>query len=95
MECPLGDGIAIYDSRTGAYFALNASAARVWSGARQPSDRSVLLACLTRGVESAAGVEADFVADLDSLLSDLISAGLLVQSGPTPDAPDGFAAVAG
>lgn len=75
VDCPLADGLAVFDAVSGAYFTLNSSAATVWDGARQPTSKSALLSLLA---SQFANATADFGSDLDVILADFIAAGLFI-----------------
>lgn len=75
IDCPLGDGLALFDSRSGEYFSLNGTAALLWRAARVPTTRGELLETLCQ----AKGAHADESAlnqDLNSALTQFIDLGL-------------------
>lgn len=81
IDCPLGEGLAILDTRTNCYFSLNATGALVWGSAKTPAT----LAMLRKAVMAQFDCdEADCHADVQALLDALVAAGLMqlvAQSG--------------
>lgn len=78
LDCPLGDGLAVFDSRNGVYFNFNRTAALIWDRARTPAARSELRAALI-GAAPRSVCPDDIDRDLDSLLHDLVTAGLMTM----------------
>jgi len=72
IDCPLGDGLAVLDTRTSTCFSLNGSGAVVWNAARRP----VPFFRLRDLLQASFADPADVDADLRRILSDLVSAGL-------------------
>lgn len=86
VDCPLGDGLAILDSRTGACFNLNRTGALIWNTARQQpvsfGQLHDMLAAACKG--NPASIEQD----LRTILSALVESGLFIcTSGETAQAP--------
>lgn len=84
--CPLNGGLAIFDLRSNAYFALNPSAALLWQKVGQPTSLAELNTALAQGY---AVPEADVAADVRHLVDALVEAGLLLVV-PNEAAPPGL-----
>jgi len=77
VDCPLADGLAVFDNRVSSYFSLNRTAALIWNGARIPVSRADLYAMLTKAFPKTARAE-DLAEDLDDILQEFIASGLFV-----------------
>lgn len=73
IDCPLGDGLAVLDTRTSTCFSLNGSGAVIWNGARRPVQFDTLRALLQTSFADPTDVDSD----LRRILSELVTAGLL------------------
>lgn len=77
VDCPLADGLAVFDSRASSYFSLNRTAALIWNGARVPASRAALYDILL-GTFSRTAAPDDLAEDLDRIIADFVEAGLFV-----------------
>ena len=84
--CPLNGGLAIFDLRSNAYFALNPSGALLWERVSQPASLMDLNSTLAQGY---ALTEADVAADVQHIVAALVEAGLLLLV-PSETAPTGL-----
>lgn len=73
IDCPLGDGLAIFKAGTGTCFNLNHSGALLWDTARQTVGIDTLCARLS---STYAGEAHDFTSDVLHLVNELVAAGL-------------------
>lgn len=80
VDCPLADGLAVFDSRAGTYFSLNRTAALIWNAARVSASRADLHGILASSFSQAATPE-DLAGDLDAIVRDFVDAGLFVIVG--------------
>lgn len=80
VDCPLGDGLALFDARTGASFSLNRTGALIWQRARKPAKLSELQAMLMAACKSAP---EDIDADLRAIVDALVESGLFVMVSGT------------
>lgn len=90
VDCPLGDGLALFDARCGASFTLNRTGALIWNSARKP-----VRVCDLRSVLRAAckGAPDDIDADLRSIVDALVESGLFIRvSGAGAEADTAHAA---
>lgn len=86
VDCPLGDGLALFDARNGTSFSLNRTGALIWQMARKPTEFRELQAML---LAACKGTPADIEADLRAIVNALIDVGLfrLVSPHLTEAAP--------
>lgn len=90
VDCPLGDGLALFDPRDGASFTLNRTGALIWNSARQPVTLSALRAMLN---VACKGAPDDIDADLRAIVDALVKSGLfIVVSGADAEAGTAHAA---
>lgn len=76
VDCPLGDGLALFDPRNGASFSLNSTGALIWNSARQPVSMPELRARLSAACK---GAPDDLDADLRGIVNALLESGLFVR----------------
>jgi hypothetical protein len=89
IDCPLGDGLAVLDTRSGTCFSLNRSGAVVWQGARSAASFPYLRSLLA---ENFPEKSIDFGEDLRGILKDLVEAGLFrAIATDVPSEAPGFA----
>lgn len=85
VDCPLGDGLAVLDSRNGACFNLNRTGALIWHAARQPASFHELHDML---IVACKGNPDVIEQDLRAILNALIEGGLFICiSEDTAQAP--------
>lgn len=73
IACPLGEGVAILDTRENKYFSLNAVGAFIWErlGAKSPDE-------IAAEISKVFEVDPSICrSDMDALIIDLQNAGLL------------------
>ncbi len=75
VDCPLGDGLALFDARNGTSFSLNRTGALIWNAARQPVSLSALRAVL---IAACRGAPDDIDADLRRIVDALEEQGLFI-----------------
>ena len=74
VSCPLGDGVAILDSRENRYFSLNPVGAVIWS----KLDGRAAAEDVAGAVVEAFEIDAETARrDVERLLSELAEAGLI------------------
>lgn len=76
IDCPLGDGLAIFKADSGTCFNLNHSGALLWAAARQPTGVDELC---ERLAGAYGGRAADYVSDVRTLVDALVANGLLLE----------------
>jgi PqqD family protein of HPr-rel-A system len=79
IDCPLGDGLALFDSRSGEYYSLNGTAALMWQVARAPATRGALLDAVRR-TEGAPDDDAAITRDVDTALAEFLALGLFIPA---------------
>lgn len=73
IDCPLGDGLAIFKPDTATCFNLNRSGALLWDSARQPVGIDALCARLSAAYATETH---DFTPEVLKLVDELVAAGL-------------------
>jgi hypothetical protein len=83
IECDLGEGLVILNSRTNVYFRLNAVGKVVWRlVADPPAGQAVTLDQLVSGVVDRYDVDAERCrADVQALLEKMEESGLIRVTG--------------
>lgn len=76
VSCDLAGEAAVLCLRSGVYYGLNSVSARIWSLVQTPTKVEVLLESILAEYEVAP---ADCQADLQRVLGELVSHGLLVR----------------
>ncbi|MBP6030463.1 MAG: PqqD family protein [Sphingobium sp.] len=75
VDCPLGDGLALFDARCGASFTLNRTGAIIWNSARQRVSFREMRAILATACK---GAPDDIDADLHGIVDALVESGMFV-----------------
>tara|TARA_B110001454_G_scaffold216562_1_gene240041 strand:+ start:118 stop:489 length:372 start_codon:yes stop_codon:yes gene_type:complete len=75
VDCPLGDGLALFDPRNGASFTLNRTGALIWNRARRPVTLPELRAMLNAACK---GTPDDIDADLRAIVNALVECRLFI-----------------
>lgn len=78
FSSPLGEDMALLDTRTNRYFTLNPTAATVWESLSGPESRDGIAAALARKFDIAA---EDCLDDVDEILRDLAAQDLIRPAG--------------
>jgi PqqD family protein of HPr-rel-A system len=86
IDCPLGDGLALFDSRSGEYYSLNGTAALMWQVARAPATRGALLDAVRR-TEGAPDDDAAIARDVDAALAHFLALGLFIPATAAGTSP--------
>ena len=73
VSCPLGEGVAILDTASNVYFALNATGAIVWDSLNEPQRAESLVAKLVDIFDVSPQVALQ---DVDAILAKLCEQGL-------------------
>ena len=73
VSCPLGEGVAILDTASNVYFALNATGAMLWETLDTPQPAESLVAKLVNTFHVSPQVASR---DVDAILAKLCAQGL-------------------
>ena len=77
VSCPLGEGVAILDTASNVYFALNAAGAIVWEALDAPQRAETLVAKLVVTFDVSAQTASP---DVDAILAKLCAQGLVTAA---------------
>lgn len=81
VDCPLGDGLALFDASNGTSFSLNRTGALIWQMAREPKEFREFQVMLQAACKATP---ADIEMDLRAIVNALVDAGLFRLVSPHP-----------